>query len=94
MDQRPATNEELYPQDPENCEEWCTRAELRDWGYSNAGIDQLFGPETTGPGGVTGWARAHVDHVEDTVVAPAIRLVREGFTDAEAATDVLSRALM
>lgn len=94
MDQRSATNEELGPQQFEDREEWCTRADLRDWGYTDVGIDQLFGPETSGPGGVIGWARAHVDHVEDTVVAPAIRLVREGLVDSEAVTDVLSRAFM
>ncbi|MDJ0420788.1 hypothetical protein ACVH9Z_38160 [Rhodococcus opacus] len=71
---------------------WCTRNDLIDWGYSDAGIDRFFGPESEGPEGITGWTCEHIDHIEATVVVPALRMVDEAFSDPETPASILRAA--
>ena len=71
---------------------WCTRDDLIGWGYSDAGIDRFFGPESEGPEGIIGWTCEHIDHVEATVVVPALRMMDEAFSDPEAPASILRTA--
>ncbi|QYA99732.1 hypothetical protein I1A62_00670 (plasmid) [Rhodococcus sp. USK10] len=73
-------------------DDWCTRQELLDWGYSDAGITRFFGPETEGPQSITGWTWKHIHHIEETVVLPVLRMVDESFADFAAAADILAKA--
>jgi hypothetical protein len=85
-----ATTHRIYVTEPRDG--WCTRGELIDWGYSDAGIDRFFGPETEGPDGITCWMCEHIDHIEETVVVPALRVVEDAFSDPETPVSILRAA--
>ncbi|MGG7104631.1 MULTISPECIES: hypothetical protein [Rhodococcus] len=77
---------EPIPQD-----DWYTAEQLMGLGYKPDVLEELFGPPTAGPEGLTGWTVSSVSKIEQTVIAPAARLVERIFSDDEAAADLLVR---
>lgn len=77
---------EPIPQD-----DWFTADQLTGLGYKPEVLEELFGPPTAGPEGLTGWTVSSVIKIEQTVIAPAARLVERIFSDDDAAADLLAR---
>lgn len=77
---------EPIPQD-----DWYTAEQLMGLGYKPEVLEELFGPPTAGPEGLTGWTVSSVSKIEQTVIAPAARLVERIFSDDDAAADLLVR---
>ncbi|PVX59754.1 hypothetical protein [Rhodococcus globerulus] len=77
---------EPIPQD-----DWYTAEQLMGLGYKPEVLEELFGPPTAGPEGLTGWTVSSVRKIEQTVIAPAALLVERIFSDEDAAADLLVR---
>ncbi len=77
--------------DPTPQDDWYTAETLVGLGYKPEVLEELFGAPTAGPEGLTGWTVSSVHKIEQTVIAPAARLVGRIFADDEAAADLLER---
>ncbi|WP_454837008.1 hypothetical protein [Rhodococcus qingshengii] len=72
-------------------DDWYTAETLVGLGYKPEVLEELFGPPTAGPEGLTGWTVSSVHKIEQTTIAPAARLVGRIFGDDDAAADLLER---
>lgn len=71
---------------------WYTVDDLVDHlGYRREVLVDLFGDATPCLDGELGWSVACVAKVERDVIAPALRLAKESFVDAESADVALAR---
>jgi hypothetical protein len=77
--------------DPIPQDDWYTAEQLMGLGYKPEVLEELFGPPTAGPEGLTGWTVSSVSKIEQAVIAPAARLVERIFSDEAAAADLLAR---
>jgi len=97
MRMRNATPEELaagqespvFESEPED--DWYTAEQVAGLGYKPEILEELFGEPTPGPGELIGWTVSSVLKIEQTVIAPAARLVTRIFADDDAASDLLRR---
>jgi hypothetical protein len=69
----------VWVSEPED--DWVTAAELINSGYKPEAIIRLFGPLVDGPDGIKGWLVTHVEHIEETVIDPAIDLLKASFIE-------------
>lgn len=72
-------------------DDWYTAESLAGLGYKPEVLEELFGAPTPGPGELIGWTVSSVLKIEQTIIAPAARLVARIFSDDEAAGDLLGR---
>lgn len=77
--------------DPIPQDDWYTADQLADLGYKPELLEELFGPPTAGPEGLTGWTVSSISKIEQTVIAPAARLVERIFSDDDAVEYLLAR---
>lgn len=77
--------------EPTPQDDWYAAETLVGLGYKPEVLEELFGAPTAGPEGLTGWTVSSVHKIEQTIIAPAARLVGRIFADDEAATDLLER---
>lgn len=68
-------NHQVWVGEPED--DWVTAEQLVAQGFRPEALTTLFGPVSDGPDGISGWLVEHVDTVEETVIEPAAKLLRD-----------------